>query len=274
MKHARFSGLLLALCAVCAHSAPPLPAISIIIDDMGDRLEAGREVALLPGAVACAILPATPHGTTLARLAHAQGKEVLLHFPLQPLEGKAHPLAITVRSDRNELARRLRDDLDALPYVIGVNTHQGSLLSQRLQPMHWLMAEIKARGNLYFIDSYTTPASVAYSAAQTWGLPSARREVFLDDVREAGEIRQQLMRLVAKAKREGSAIGIGHPYGETIALLRSELPRLAEYGVRLVAPSEVIRLQGGGRTPPQPRYAPLLLKLSLQLSAADPTTRP
>lgn len=273
MKRAIACGLLLALCALRAQGAAPLPAISIIIDDMGDRHEAGRQVTLLPGPVACAFLPGTPHGASLARLAHAQGKEVLLHFPLQPLEGKPHPLAITVRSSRAELATRLRDDLDALPFVIGVNTHQGSLLSQRLQPMHWLMAELKARGNLYFVDSYTTPASVAYSAAQTWGLPTARREVFLDDLRDATEIRKQMLRLVAKARREGSAIGIGHPYTETLAILRQELPNLASYGVRLVPPSEIIRLQGGDR-PQQPRYAPLLLRLSAQLTSASPSQRP
>lgn len=255
---------MLALCTAQLQAA--MPVISLIIDDMGDRNAAGLQVVNLPGPVACAFLPGTPHGPTLARLAHQRGKEVLLHFPLQPLAGKAHPQAITVRSDRNEVVRRLREDIDALPFITGVNTHQGSLLSQRPQPMHWLMSEIKARGSLYFVDSYTTPNSVALRTAQNWGLRSARRDVFLDDLQNAEEIRVQFMRLIAKAQHNGSAIGIGHPYPETIAVLQRELPKLASYGVRLVAPSEIIRLQGVNRTPP--KYQPLLLKLSPTIASA------
>lgn len=249
-----------------------MPAIGLIIDDMGDRAAEGREVVALPGAVACAILPGTPHGAALARAAHAQGKEVLLHFPLEPLEGKAHPMAITVRSDRKELVRRLGDDLDRLPHVSGVNTHQGSLLSQRLQPMHWLMAELRTRGGLYFVDSYTTPRSVALRAAQNWGLPNTRRNVFLDDTREIAQIRTQFLQLVAQAKRSGSALGIGHPYRETLTVLQQELPRLQAHGVRLVAPSELIRLQG--RRGAAPAFPPLLLKFSPSIASADTTLHP
>ena len=265
-------GVLLLLALSAGQAGAALPAISIVIDDMGDRAAEGRQVVALPGPVACAILPGTPHGAALARAAHTQGKEVMLHFPLQPLEGKAHPMAITVRSDRNELARRLREDLDALPHLSGVNTHQGSLLSQRLQPMHWLMAELRTRGNLYFIDSYTTPRSVALRAAQHWGLSSTRRDVFLDDLRSREEIHRQFLRLIARAKREGSALGIGHPYGETLSVLQQELPRLAQHGVRLIAPSELIRLRGG-RTASQPEFRPLLLKFSptLALSGTSPS---
>lgn len=258
-----------------APSQPALavqPVISLIIDDLGDRRVEDSRVVTLPGAVACAILPGTPNGVALARSAHAQGKEVLLHFPLAPVAGKAHPQAITLRSDRSELARRLREDLDALPFLSGVNTHQGSLLTQRAQPMHWLMAEIKARGGLYFVDSYTIANSVALRTAQNWGLPAARREVFLDDVRDPEEIRAQLVRLISRAQRNGTALGIGHPYPETIAVLQRELPRLGNYGVRLVAPSELIALQNpqGG---PMVRYQPLRLKFSSSLVPTAPSLR-
>lgn len=260
-----WGGLLLALFAARAFAGTPV--ISLIIDDLGDRAREGAQIVALPGPVACAFLPGTPHGAQLARDAHAQGKEVLLHFPLQPLAGKAHPRAITVRSDRGELARRLREDLAELPHLSGVNTHQGSLLSQRLPPMHWLMAELKSRGGLYFVDSYTSAQSVALRTAQAWSLQSARRDVFLDAARDAQAIRTQWNRLIAKARHEGSALGIGHPYPETIALLQLELPKLAALGVRLVAPSELIGLQTARRPPPQ--FPPLLLKLSDAIASAD-----
>ncbi|HVT36825.1 MAG TPA: divergent polysaccharide deacetylase family protein [Nevskiaceae bacterium] len=259
-------------CAVacCAWSAATLaaPAVSIVIDDLGDRRVEGMEVVALPGPLGCAVLPATPYGAALARAAHGTEKEVLLHFPLQPISGKAHPLAITEHSSRGELQTQLRDDLAALPYVVGVNTHQGSLLSQKVPPMHWLMSEIKAHGGLYFIDSYTTPNSAALRAAQDWGLPTTRREVFLDDVRTDAEITAQFNRLLALARRDGTSLAIGHPYPETIAVLRRELPRLSAAGVALVAPSELIRLRGS----PRPHeHDPILLKLTPAMAAAAPT---
>lgn len=247
------------------------PVISIIMDDMGDRAAEGARIVALPGPVACAILPATPHGPALARAARARGKEVLLHFPLQPEAGKAHPLAVTTRSSREELAQRLRSGLSALPVADGVNIHQGSLLSQRADYMNWLMAELRDLGGLYFVDSFTSGRSVALPVAEAWRLPATRRQVFLDAERGADKVRAEFAKLIAVARRDGSALAIGHPFPETLALLEAELPQLAaRYQVRLVAPSELIELQQGLR--PAPRSRPLQLKLSPAMAAWTPTT--
>lgn len=267
---------LLAVCGTLLAASPAsaaTPAISIIIDDMGDRPLEGARIVALPGPVACAILPATPHGAQLARAARAQGKDVLLHFPLEPQAGKAHPLAVTTRSTREELALRLRAGLDALPFVDGVNIHQGSLLSQRPDYMNWLMAELRERGALYFVDSYTSGRSVALPVAESWRLPSTRRQVFLDAERGAEAVRSEFQKLIALARRNGSALAIGHPFPETLALLESELPRLAEYGVKLVAPSELIELQQGLRPAPPPAK-PLQLRLTSTLALSTTTTGP
>lgn len=266
----------LAVCSallVASPAAGATPAISIIIDDMGDRPLEGARIVALPGPVACAILPATPHGAQLARAAHAQGKDVLLHFPLEPQAGKAHPLAVTTRSTREELAARLHSGLDALPFVDGVNIHQGSLLSQRPDYMNWMMAELRQRGALYFVDSYTSGRSVALPVAESWRLPSTRRQVFLDAERGAEAVRAEFQKLIALARRNGTALAIGHPFPETLALLESELPRLAEHGVRLVAPSELIELQQGLRPAPPPAR-PLQLRITSTLALSTTSTGP
>ncbi len=59
------------------------PRIAIIIDDLGYGLAAGQRALDLPGPVGYAVLPVTPRGKALAEMAHAGGKEVLLHLPLQ-----------------------------------------------------------------------------------------------------------------------------------------------------------------------------------------------
>ena len=266
------AGLLLLACApLQAQAAQPL--ITLIIDDVGDRPAEGARAAALPGAVALAVLPGTPYGANLARAAHARGKEVLLHFPLEPGHGaKPHPLAVTTRNTRQELAEKLRTQLDALPFVSGVNIHQGSVLSQRRDYMNWMMAELRARAPLYFVDSYTSAASVALPVAENWAIPASRRQVFLDNVRTEADIRAQFLRLISLAQKNGSALGIGHPYPETLALLERELPALSRYQVRLVAPSELIRAQQGLRAPPRNR--PVQLKLSQQIALATSTRAP
>ena len=47
-------------------------------------------------------------------------------------------------------------------------------------------------------------------------------------------IDRQFQKLIKRAHDQGYAIGIGHPYEETLNVLEKHLPRLKEYGVKLV----------------------------------------
>ena len=213
-----------------------LPRIAIIIDDIGDRYEEGRAVVALPGAVACAFLPHTPYAAGLAELAHVNGKEVLLHLPLQSLEGKAlGPGAITLDTTESEFRQVLDDNLAAIPHVGGVNNHMGSLLTRHPGHMTWLMRGLAARNGLYFVDSYTHADSVAMTMAREQGVRAVRRDVFLDNEPEAAAIAAEFKRLIALAHSRGTAIGIGHPYPATVQFLADTLPKLREqFGVELV----------------------------------------
>ncbi|HUP91705.1 MAG TPA: divergent polysaccharide deacetylase family protein [Solimonas sp.] len=249
--------------------AEQLPAIAIIIDDLGDRLGEGREAVELPGPVAMAFLPESHFTPRLAQAARSAGKEVLLHLPLEPLRGRAHPMTISHTETTAQRDAMLLRALAAVPFAQGVNNHQGSAMTERRDEMDWLMGRLAGHGQLYFVDSYTSPLSVAYAAARDSGLPATRRQVFLDDSRQPAAIRQQFRRLVQLARRSGSALAIGHPFRETLAVLREELPNLAAYGVRLAAPSELITLQ-------QQRAAFRIAQIRLRLSMvlADPPPVP
>lgn len=242
------------------------PFISVVIDDIGDRWDEGRQAVALPGPVACAVLPETPHGARLAALAHAAGKEVLLHLPLQPLQGKPHPMSLSAGMAEPQREALLQRALASIPHVVGVNNHQGSATTQQAEPMRWLMRSLRRHGGLYFLDSYTTAASLAQGMAQAEGLPATRRQVFLDAERNPAAIRKEWKRLLQMARVHGSAVAIGHPFPETLAMLREEIPRLGA-SIELVAPSELIRrqtLRRGLRT------AGLSLRLSQTLSWPQP----
>lgn len=246
-----------------AEPAPATALISIIIDDLGEQQAAGQRTIELPGAVACSFLPHTRHGAAQAARAHARGKEILLHLPLQPGQAAhAYPTGITLATGRAELAAYLRSALASVPHVRGVNNHQGSLLTEMPQPMDWLMAELKAYPQLYFVDSRTSGASVAYRMARARAVPAAERSVFLDTERGEAAVRAAFRELLARAQRDERALAIGHPYPETLQVLEEELPRLARYGVRLVPPSELIAHQNGQRP-----YKPLKLNPALTLAA-------
>lgn len=222
--------------------AATMPRIAIIIDDIGPRYLEGKQAVALPGPVTTAFLPQTANTRDLAEAAHASGKEVMLHLPLEATNGKAlGPGGITLQMDEAQFLHTLRENIDSVPHARGVNNHMGSLLTRHPGAMTWLMRELGARGNFYFIDSRTHADTVALQMAEEAGIPRAKRDVFLDNVQEADAIAAEFERLVALAKANGRAIAIGHPYPETMAFLADVLPRLErDFGVRLVPASDLL----------------------------------
>jgi len=223
-------------------AAEPLPRIAIIIDDLGYQLAAGRRAINLPGPVAFAVLPGTPQGPELARFANESGKEVLMHLPLEAVDyqGPAEPGAMMLDMSRSAFRTTFAEAISTVPFAIGVSSHRGSLLTRHPGHMVWLMEEIRERESLFFIDSYTTHESVALQIAAESGVTATRRDVFLDHEQSALSVFHELERLKLKAREQGYAVAIGHPFPETMEVLESELPRLREQGFELVTISELL----------------------------------
>ena len=188
------------------------------------------------------VLPSAPRARTLAQLAYESGKEVLLHLPLQAYDddARAEPAEIVMDMGRARVSDTFQQALEAVPHVVGVNSHRGSLLTRHPGHMAWLMQEIAAREQLFFIDSFTTHQSVALQIAEENGVDAIRRDIFLDPDRNPATVAREFERLKAIARKRGYAIGIGHPYPATLELLERELPRLAEEGFQLVRVSELV----------------------------------
>lgn len=218
------------------------PAVSIIIDDLGNRLGSGTRTVALPGAITCAFLPNTPHARHLATLAHEGGKEVMLHLPMQALET---PLlddgGLVATMTRREFLRTVRQDLLAVPYVSGVNNHMGSLLTQFRGHMQWLMEELRQYDGLYFVDSFTSILSVAHQVAADNRVPTVRRDIFLDNAVDEDAIAREFAHLIEVAQKKGTAVAIGHPHPQTLAFLEANLGRLREAGIELLPVSQLIR---------------------------------
>jgi len=220
-----------------------VPRVAIIIDDLGYHLSAGRRAIRLPGPVSFSFLPFAPRAAMLAQAAHDAGKEVLLHLPLQAASagGRPEPAEINLDMTRRSLGTTFSEALASVPYVIGINSHRGSLLTRHPGQMRWLMEEIGAHEGLFFIDSYTTHLSVALQIAHEAGIDAAKRDVFLDPDRSPETVAREFERLKQLARQRGRAIAIGHPYPATLELLERELPKLEADGIELVTVSDILR---------------------------------
>lgn len=223
--------------------SPERPSIALIIDDIGYNAALGEQAIALPGAVTFAVLPHTPHGAELAELANSQGKEVMLHAPMSNLANMPlGPGALTEQLSKEDFLKTLNDDIDAIPHLQGINNHMGSALTEMAQPMQWVMEVLKAR-DLYFVDSYTTAKSVAGKIAREHQIPTVTRNVFLDNVPSHEDIDREFKKLLKLAREKGVAVGIGHPYAETLKYLEQALPLLEEQGIELITASQMIDLQ-------------------------------
>ena len=203
--------VLLMLAAGLVVAGPP--RVAVIIDDLGYALDAGRRAIALPGPVTYAVLPGAPHTAILANNAHENGKEVLLHLPLQayPEDQAQEPGGINLDMSREEFGATFEAAFASVRHAIGVNGHRGSLLTRHPGHMKWLMEELQARDDLFFIDSYTTHKSVALQLAKESGIPAMRRDVFLDPDRLPETMAREFERMKQLAHERGRAVAIRHP---------------------------------------------------------------
>ncbi len=209
-------------------TAPPpvsssSPKLAIIIDDVGHSYAQGRRLIDLPVPVALAILPHTQAAARLAREARAEGRTVMLHLPMENVAGLSiGPGGLYAGMERADFTATLTASLDAVPEVQGVNNHMGSLLTTLRPQMDWLMDELAAR-DLFFVDSRTSAQTVAAHAAAAHGVAHVSRNVFLDNLRTPQALAAAFEKAVGVARRDGSAVLIGHPYPETLAFLEGRL---------------------------------------------------
>lgn len=228
----------------------PLPSlrggalVSVVIDDLGRSVQAVDRLAALGVDLSYAVLPFETRTAEVARRLAEHRSEILVHLPMEA-DGSADPGpgALFRTMDAQELARRTRAALAAVPGAVGANNHMGSALSADDLAMQPVLGVLEERG-LFFLDSRTSAESVGFRLARRMGIPAAERQVFLDREIDAEQIRAQFRRLLAMAADEGAAIAIGHPYPETLQVLREEIPAARAAGFRFVPVSYLLERSG------------------------------
>ncbi|MBE9536144.1 MAG: divergent polysaccharide deacetylase family protein [Proteobacteria bacterium] len=218
-----------------------LPTLAIIIDDIGNNARF-KELIGIGVPLTLAVMPFTPYAKEAAISGSSSGLEIILHLPMEPRRYPANNPgkgALLTIMDKSTLINQLKADLEAVPNITGVNNHMGSKFTEYADGMHHVLGELKKRG-LFFIDSKTSTKSVALYHARAMGIKTAERSIFLDNNQAEDAIVKQLDKAIEAAKTKGRAIAIGHPYRETVKVLKNILPTIEGKGVRLVTASEIV----------------------------------
>ena len=216
------------------------PRLALVIDDVGHSTAQLRRVLAVPGPITLAVLPFTAAAEDAARLAAGHGSEIILHQPMQSLSGyPMGPGGLSTSMARDAFMARLDASLAAVPHSLGVSNHTGSLLTQSTQRMDWLMQALAQR-NLFFLDSRTTPHTVAVRQARQRGVPVIQRDVFLDHDPSRAAVEHEFARAIGIARQRGQAVVIGHPHATTLAVLADRLPQLPTLGIRQVRLSTLL----------------------------------
>lgn len=221
-----------------------LPSISIIIDDLGYKQKEDILALSLPGPIAYAILPHAPYTKEVAIIASRNGKEILLHQPMQALENNdlLGPGALTLNMTEKEFVKTLETNINIMSNIIGINNHMGSLLTRHPGHMQWLMNVLKKNKYIY-IDSLTSTNSVAGEIAGKNKIPFLKRDIFLDNKTDFEYITKKIFELIAIAKKEGTALAIAHPHFNTIEILSKFLQDIDKYGVKLIGIKSLTKIR-------------------------------
>jgi polysaccharide deacetylase 2 family uncharacterized protein YibQ len=239
-----FSATIAGAAGDATHAEGRIPGqakLAILLDDLGSDRDTADQIFALPFPLTISVLPQHTHSVEIADEARRRGYEVMLHLPMQSV-GKEQPERQELRSEmpESQVSALVDQFLSEVPGVQGVNNHQGSQATTDPMLMGELMRALRVH-HMFYVDSRTTAATVAYDIARQEGVPAAFRNVpFLDDVESVTAIEKQISLAMHGAKEKGEAIAIGHPHPATLEALRTMLPKAQAAGVQLVFVSELV----------------------------------
>ncbi len=229
--------------SIAMHSAQG--KIAIIIDDIG--YQDGDEVMRIlqsPFPFTFSILPGSPNSNKLYRVARNNGKETLIHLPMEALQEEVDETDYTIYANMvdEEVRKRVKLALADFPESEGVNNHMGSKITRDRHIMEIILEEIK-KDKRFFVDSRTSTSSVAYKIARELQVRSVENNIFIDQNKNDSEehLRNKLLAMANIAKSKGKVVAIAHPHKNSIKVLLEEIPKLQERGFTFVPVSKLVK---------------------------------
>lgn len=221
----------------------PKARIAIVVDDLGRDLRMLRRLLAIDLDLTMAVMPEEPHTRQTAELAHRAGREVLVHMPMEPESYPRNdpgPGALLLGQDRSEIERRVTRMFENVPHAVGGNNHMGSRFTQYAEGLQ-VVFEVMKNSSLFFVDSRTSPGSVAFLEARRAKIPAVSRDIFLDNSQDVDAIARQIREAVKMARSRGKVVAICHPYSQTVEALQQEAAFLRQQDVEVVPVSRLLR---------------------------------
>ncbi len=217
------------------------PRLAIVIDDFGYHRLYTDEFFSIDAPITLAILPHLAYSSYFAEEGKKRGHEIILHLPLEPINSQQDPGPglITTNMNPQEIRLILKGDLESVPGVTGVNNHMGSKATLDRYTMSVIVEELRANG-LFLLDSMTHPKSVAFEIAKRAGIPTLKRDVFIDNEDNFDYVLKQLEETLRIVKSEGNAVIIGHIRLNTIRAIKEALPRFKAAGIEIVTLKDLL----------------------------------
>lgn len=218
------------------------PKIALDIDDIGYDETFINSLISLRIPITFAIFPYAPFSKQIDLTLHKLGYETIMHTPMEPVNTKLFPGdgALFISMNKKEIRNKIFTDINRLPFIDGANNHEGSLFTSDKAKICDSISAFKKKG-LFFMDSLTDRNSYAYRCALKSGLPSAQRDVFIDDKPSVKYIENQIKIAASLADNFKRVIVIGHPRSDTIRVLTKEVPKLKKEGYFFVPLCEFLR---------------------------------
>ena len=195
------------------------PKLVIIIDDVVSKTQKDK-ILNIGYPITMAFLPPNSGHKESAIIAQNLPFH-MIHFPMQASKNFKNIEVNTLNiSDSYETIEARVKQLRVLyPNATYTNNHTGSVFTENYEAMDKLFRALK-KYNFIFVDSKTTPNSVAKELSIKYQMPYIVRDTFLDNDRSFTAIQNQLKDAIRVAKKQGFAIAIGHPYEVTFQVLK------------------------------------------------------
>jgi polysaccharide deacetylase 2 family uncharacterized protein YibQ len=213
------------------------PKIAILLGGLGLNAKlTQRAIKELPGEVTLAFAPYGENLQPQVNKARAQGHEVFLQMPLEPIGYPAsNPGPKTLLGDATEAENidAMRWQMSRFSGYAGVVNYMGGRFLSMPKALRPMFGELKNRG-LLFLEDGSLALSATEQAAKAANLQVKRAKVVIDADPSPQAISNALSMLEEEAKTNGFAVGTGSGLEVTIDTLIEWAREANDRGIILV----------------------------------------
>jgi polysaccharide deacetylase 2 family uncharacterized protein YibQ len=213
------------------------PKIALVIGGLGLNPTSTRQaIEQLPPEITLSFVPYAEGLQGWIDLARANGHEVLLEAPMEPMdypENDPGPYTLMANAQGGETVKKLEWLLSRATGYFGVTNYLGSRFVGSDAAMGALTGALRGRG-LAFLDDGS-------AAKRGGGLPRASADRIIDDQLSGEAIDQQLLALEAGALQHGQALGSGFAYPVTLNQVAAWTGAVEARGYQLAPASALIQ---------------------------------